>query len=93
MIDDFICIMQKVRKDLEQRQRKPDTPEDKIYRENLLDKGIDKYQTLKKIREGTGEFNKRVTFRYLYSIHLVKRRIDEFEAMQTNISFCSFYCH
>jgi len=57
-----------------------DTREDKIYRENIVDKGIDKYKTLKKIREGTGkEFELIVILTLL--ILLVKRRIDEFEAM------------
>ncbi|CAF0894614.1 unnamed protein product [Adineta steineri] len=41
------------RRHLGQRQQKEETREDKIYRENTIDKGIDKYRTLKKIREGT----------------------------------------
>lgn len=50
-----------------------------------MDKGIDKYKTLKKIREGTGEFDlfERKTKKkpVLVLFRLVKRRIDEFEAM------------
>ncbi|CAF3297755.1 unnamed protein product [Rotaria socialis] len=41
------------RKSLVQRQQQADTREDKISRENTTDKGIDKYKTLQKIREGT----------------------------------------
>ncbi|CAF5038305.1 unnamed protein product, partial [Rotaria magnacalcarata] len=41
------------RNNLVQRQQNADTLEDKTYRENTTDKGIDKYKTLKKIREGT----------------------------------------
>ncbi|CAF5130528.1 unnamed protein product, partial [Rotaria sp. Silwood1] len=41
------------RKDLRRRQRKAETQEDKIYQENIIDKGINKYQTLKNIRQGT----------------------------------------
>ncbi|CAF3344410.1 unnamed protein product [Rotaria socialis] len=41
------------RKCLRQQQQKAETREDKIYRENIFDQGIDKYQTLKKIRQGT----------------------------------------
>ncbi|CAF2211133.1 unnamed protein product [Rotaria magnacalcarata] len=41
------------RNNLVQRQQNADTLEDKTYRENITDKGIDKYKTLKKIREGT----------------------------------------
>jgi len=57
-----------------------DTREDKIYRENIVDKGIDKYKTLKKIREGTGTKFVLIVILTLL-ILLVKRRIDEFEAM------------
>lgn len=46
--------MQEERKDLGRRQRKSVTREDEIYRENCINKGLDKYQTLKKIRQGTG---------------------------------------
>ncbi len=52
-----VTLTAEERKELEQRQRKPDTLEDKIYRENIVDKGIDKYKTLKKIREGTGKLD------------------------------------
>ncbi|CAF0837635.1 unnamed protein product [Adineta ricciae] len=45
--------LQEERNDLGRRQQREDTHEDKIYRENIADKGIDKYKTLKKIREGT----------------------------------------
>ncbi|CAF4711960.1 unnamed protein product [Rotaria sp. Silwood1] len=45
--------LEEERRNLQQRQQKADTPEDKIYRENTIDRGIDKYKTLKKIRQGT----------------------------------------
>ncbi|CAF3994728.1 unnamed protein product [Rotaria sp. Silwood2] len=45
--------LEEERKDLRRRQRKAETREDKIYRENIIDKGINKYQTLKNIRQGT----------------------------------------
>ncbi|CAF3574871.1 unnamed protein product [Rotaria sp. Silwood1] len=45
--------LEEERKDLRRRQRKAETQEDKIYQENIIDKGINKYQTLKNIRQGT----------------------------------------
>ncbi|CAF4306847.1 unnamed protein product [Rotaria socialis] len=45
--------LEEERKCLRQQQKKAETREDKIYRENIFDQGIDKYQTLKKIRQGT----------------------------------------
>jgi len=45
--------LKETRRALEPERLQEDTPEDKIYRENVIDKGIDKYKTLKKIREGT----------------------------------------
>ncbi|CAF3786043.1 unnamed protein product [Rotaria sordida] len=45
--------LEEERRNLQQQQQKADTREDKIYRENTIDRGIDKYKTLKKIREGT----------------------------------------
>ncbi|CAF3800270.1 unnamed protein product [Rotaria magnacalcarata] len=45
--------LEEERKSLRQQQKKAETREDKIYRDNIFDKGIDRYQTLKKIRQGT----------------------------------------
>ncbi|CAF0772657.1 unnamed protein product [Rotaria sordida] len=45
--------LEEERKDLRRRQTKAETREDKIYRENIIDKSISKYQTLKNIRQGT----------------------------------------